>query len=180
MRRLVVVMLAAAVTAGCASSPGSAISGRDQTVHLSDGSSSLRIQPNDPMSTATLPYTADAIWNVMPSVFDSLGIAVGTLDPDTRVIGNTALKVHGHLASVALSKYIDCGQTQGFPSADTYDVHLSVLTQVSPGKGSSATVATVVEAVARPAQFKGDYSRCETKGELEARIPRVVTARLQK
>jgi hypothetical protein len=179
MRRLVVVMLAA-VAAGCASSPGSAISGRDQTVRLSDGSTSLRIQPNDPLSTATLPYTADAIWNVMPSVFDSLGIAVGTLDPDTRVIGNTALKVHGRLGSVALSKYIDCGQTQAFPSADTYDVHLSVLTQVSPGKGNTATVATVVEAVARPAQFKGDYSRCETKGELEARIPRIVTARLQK
>jgi hypothetical protein len=179
MRRLVVVTLAV-VVAGCASSPGSAISGRDQTVHLSDGATSMRIQPNDPMSTATLPYTADAIWNVMPSVFDSLGIAVGTLDPDTRVIGNTALKVHGRLGSVSLSKYIDCGQTQGFPSADTYDVHLSVLTQVSPGKGNSATIATVVEAVARPAQFKGDYSRCESKGELEARIPRVVTARLQK
>jgi len=180
MRRLVVAMLATAVVAGCASSPGSAISGRDQTVHLSDGSSSLRIQPSDPMSTATLPYSADAIWNVMPSVFDSLGIAVGTLDPDTRVIGNTALKVHGRLGSTPLSKYIDCGQTQGFASADTYDVHLSVLTQVSPGPGNSATIATIVEAVARPAQFKGDYSRCESRGELEVRIPRVVTARLRK
>ena len=126
------------------------------------------------------PDTVDAVWNIMGSVFDSLGIAVGTLDPDQRVIGNTELKVHGRLGPVSLSRYIDCGQTQGFPSAETYDVHMSVLTQVTPGKSNTATVATIVEAVARPAQFKGDYTRCETRGEIEARIPKIATARLQK
>jgi hypothetical protein len=79
-----------------------------------------------------------------------------------------------------LSRYIDCGRTQGFDSADTYDVHLSVLTQVTPGKSNGATIATVVEAAARPAQFKGDYTRCESKGEIESRIPKIATARLQK
>jgi len=179
MRRLAVLMLAVVIS-GCASSPGSAISGRDQTVRVSDGSATLRVQPSDPMAVANLPYTVDAVWNIMASVFDSLGIAVGTLDPDTRVIGNTELKVHGKLGPVSLSRYIDCGQTQGFPSAETYDVHMSVLTQVTPGKSNTATVATIVEAVARPAQFKGDYTRCETKGEIEARIPKIAAARLQK
>ncbi len=179
MHRLAVLLLAV-VIAGCASSPGSAISARDQTVRVSDGGSTLRVQPNDPMAIATVPYTVDAVWNVMASVFDSLGIAVGTLDPDKHVIGNTELKVHGKLGPVSLSKYIDCGQTQGFASAETYDVHMSVLTQVTPGKSNTATIATLVEASARPAQFKGDYTRCETKGEIEARIPKIVTARLQK
>lgn len=179
MHRLAVLMLAVVIS-GCASSPGSAIAARDQTVRVSDGGSTLRVQPNDPMAIATVPYTVDAVWNVMASVFDSLGIAVGTLDPDKHVIGNTELKVHGKLGPVSLSRYIDCGQTQGFPSAETYDVHMSVLTQVTPGKSNTATIATLVEAVARPAQFKGDYTRCETKGEIEARIPKIAAARLQK
>lgn len=179
MRRLAVLMLAV-VFSGCASTPGSGISSRDQTVRVSDGGSTLRVQPNDPMSIVSVPYTVDAVWNVMASVFDSLGIAVGTLDPDKRIIGNTELKVHGKLGPVSLSKYIDCGQTQGFPSAETYDVHMSVLTQVTPGKSNTATIATLVEAAARPAQFKGDYTRCETKGEIEARIPKIAAARLQK
>jgi hypothetical protein len=180
MRRLALLVVAV-VLPGCASSaPGAAIAGRDQTVHLSDGTTSLRIQPNDPMAIANVPYAAEAVWNVMAAVFDSLGIAVGTLDPTTRVIGNTALKVHGRLGAVPLSRYVDCGQTQGFPSAETYDVHLSVLTQVTGGKESTSTIATIVEAAARPVQFKGDYSRCESKGELEARIPRLVAARLNK
>jgi hypothetical protein len=149
-------------------------------VRVSDGSATLRVQPNDPMAIAHVPFTPDAVWNVMQSVFDSLGIAVGTLDPDKRVIGNTELKVHGRLGPVSLSRYIDCGRTQGFDSADTYDVHLSVLSQVTPGKSNGATIATVVEAAARPAQFKGDYTRCESRGEIESRIPKIVTARLQK
>lgn len=179
MRRLAVLMLAV-VLSGCASTPGSAISARDKTVRVSDGGSTLRVQPSDPMAITNVPYTVDAVWNVMASVFDSLGIAIGTLDPDKHVIGNTELKVHGKLGPVSLSRYIDCGQTQGFPSAETYDVHLSVLTQVTPGKSNTATIATLVEAVARPAQFKGDYTRCETKGEIEARIPKIAAARLQK
>jgi hypothetical protein len=117
----------------------------------------------------------------MASVFDSLGIAVGTLDAQKLVIGNTALKIHGRLGAVPLSRYIDCGQTQGFPSAETYDVHLSVLTQVSPGKEpNTSAIATMVEAAARPMQFKGDYALCQTKGELEVRIPRIALQRLAK
>lgn len=172
----------AVVVSGCASSqPGSGIRGRDQTVHVSDGSSTVRIQPTDAMAVTNMSYAAPAVWGVMASVFDSLGIAVGTLDPQKLVIGNTALKIHGRLGAVPLSRYIDCGQTQGFPSAETYDVHLSVLTQVTPGKEpNTSSIATMIEAAARPMQFKGEYALCQTKGELESRIPRIAALRLAK
>ena len=183
MSRFAAVVLALVIS-GCASSaPGSDIGARDQTVRLTDGSGtgSLHIRPTDAMAVSNVPYPAEAVWNVMASVFDSLGIAVGTLDPKKYVIGNTALKVHGRLGSVPLSRYIDCGQTQGFPSAETYDVHLSVLTQVTPGKEpNTSAIATLIEAAARPMQFKGDYANCQSRGELEVRIPRVATARLAK
>ena len=181
MSRLAALLLAVVVSGCASSSPGSAISGRDQTVRVSDGSSTFRIQPTDAMAVANMPFAAPEVWNVMASVFDSLGIAVGTLDPQKLVIGNSALKIHGRLGAVPLSRYIDCGQTQGFPSAETYDVHLSVLTQVSPGKEpNTSSIATMVEAAARPMQFKGEYALCQTKGELETRIPRIALLRLAK
>ena len=181
MSRLAALLLAVVISGCASSSPGSAISGRDQTVRVSDGSSTLRIQPTDAMAVSNVPFATAAVWNVMASVFDSLGIAVGTLDPQKLVIGNTALKIHGRLGSVPLSRYLDCGQTQGFPSAETYDVHLSVLTQVSPGKEpNTSSIATMVEAAARPMQFKGEYALCQTKGELETRIPRIAALKLAK
>jgi hypothetical protein len=181
MSRLTALVLAVVVSGCASSSPGSAISGRDQTVRVSDGSTTYRIQPTDAMAVANMPYAAPEVWNIMASVFDSLGIAVGTLDPQKLVIGNTALKIHGRLGAVPLSRYIDCGQTQGFPSDESYDVHLSVLTQVTPGKEpNTSAIATMIEAAARPMQFKGDYALCQTKGELEARIPRIALARLGK
>jgi len=175
-----VVILALLVLPGCASAPGSAITDRDATVRVSDGSSIMRVQPTGGMASAPLAYSADAVFAVLPAVLDSLGISVGTLDSDQRVIGNTGLKLIGRLGKVALSKYIDCGQTQGFPSADTYEVHLSVLTQVHRQGATEATLATVVEAAARPMSHKGDYSRCSTKGELESRIIAQTKTRLAK
>jgi hypothetical protein len=38
----------------------------------------------------------------------------------------------------------------------------------------------MIEAAARPMQFKGDYALCQTKGELEVRIPRIALLRLAK
>jgi hypothetical protein len=182
MSRFAPLVVALVISACASSAPGSDIGARDPTVRLTDGSgSSLHIRPTDAMAVSPMPFSAEAVWNVMASVFDSLGIAVGTLDPKKYVLGNTALKVHGRLGSVPLSRYIDCGQTQGFPSAETYDVHLSVLTQVTPGKEpNTSAIATLVEAAARPMQFKGDYSNCQSRGELEVRIPRVARARLEK
>ena len=181
MSRLAALLLAVVVSGCASSSPGSAIGGRDQTVRVSDGSSTVRIQPTDAMAVTNMSFAAPDVWNVMASVFDSLGIAVGTLDPQKFVIGNTALKIHGRLGSTPLSRYIDCGQTQGFPSAETYDVHLSVLSQVTPGKEpNTSAIATMIEAAARPMQFKGEYALCQTKGELETRIPRIAAARLAK
>jgi len=181
MSRLAALLLAVVVSGCASSSPGSAISGRDQSIRVSDGTTSTRIQPTDAMAVTNMSFAAPDVWNVMPSVFDSLGIAVGTLDPKKLVIGNTALKIHGRLGAVPLSRYIDCGQTQGFPSAETYDVHLSILAQITPGKEpNTSAIATMIEAAARPMQFKGEYALCQTKGELEARIPRIAALKLAK
>lgn len=125
----------------------------------------------------TLPFAVDQVWRVLPAVFDSLGIPVGTLDGVKHIIGNPGFAVRRRLKNVQLSRYIDCGSSQLGPSADDYEVRLTLITELRSVEGG-ATVSTSLEAVARPVNYAQDYSRCTSRGTLEQRIVDVVQARL--
>jgi hypothetical protein len=115
----------------------------------------------------------------LPGVLDTLGIPVGTLEPASRTIGNSGLKIRGRLRGVPLSRYIDCGNsTQIGPNADSYDVNLVFLAEVRPAQGGS-TVRVTLQAVAKPVNFAQDYSQCSTKGVLESRFFDILSARLK-
>ncbi|MGQ0814495.1 MAG: hypothetical protein ACT4O1_08510 [Gemmatimonadota bacterium] len=131
-------------------------------------------------SVATVKLPLDQVWQVLPSVFEAIPIKIEQLDQRTRVIGNPNLKLRGRLGKVQLSRYIDCGSAQGGPSADSYDVLLSVVTQAQAADPASTTVSTIVQAVARPINFSGDYMRCSTTGGLEAHISKLLNERLAK
>jgi hypothetical protein len=133
----------------------------------------------DNSSTHTLPVTPDQVWKLLPGVLDTLGIPVGTLEPASRTIGNSGLKIRGRLRGVPLSRYIDCGNsTQIGPNADSYDVNLVFLAEVRPAQGGS-TVRVTLQAVAKPVNFAQDYSQCSTKGMLESRFFDILSARLK-
>jgi hypothetical protein len=42
----------------------------------------------------------------------------------TGTMGNSSLRVRRRLGDVAISKYINCGNVQGGPSADAYEIQL--------------------------------------------------------
>jgi len=171
--------LAMIALAACASSkPGSAIlSGPPETPI---GTSAVRIRATDGTTVSLIAFPLDRVWRALPSVFDSLGIPTNELDPVHHIMGNSGFKVHKRLGKVALSKYIDCGSTQGFPSADEYDVSLSVLSQVETDKSGQTSIATKVAATGRPMAFAAEYTQCTTKGLLESTIADGLTRQLQR
>ncbi|MEP7002231.1 MAG: hypothetical protein ABI969_17210, partial [bacterium] len=78
------------------------------------------------------------------------------------------------------SRFIDCGTTQIGENADTYDVYLTVVSQLEENKTSGlAILHTTFEAMARPIAFSREYARCSSRGELEKRIANAVKAQLQ-
>jgi len=175
--------LAVLVLAGCASAPpGSALPGRDETARVTDaGGNALRIRPGDGAARTTLVIPLDAIWRVLPAVYDSLGIPANLLDPAIHVFGNSGFTLTKRLGKTSLTQYIDCGKTQGFPSAETYEIYLAVVTQLQPGPESGTTVlATSVDASGRPMTFRGDPTRCPSSGELEKRIADRVRAEVKR
>jgi hypothetical protein len=175
------VVLSLVMLSGCASS--NAVPGRptpNETVRIvgPTGAVDLTTSPTVAPRVDTIPAPLDQVWRMLPAAYDSLAIPLTNLDAANHVVGNAGLKVRGRLGNVPLSRYLDCGDSQGAPSAETYEVQLSMFTQVYPGSSGTATVTTTVQASGRPVAFSGEYVRCTSKGALEARLASSLKAQL--
>lgn len=184
---------ATACASGGASSSGTASSGgavapvqtsgsttRSTTTGI-EGVGRLTINRTTEADVVTIPFDADAVFRILPSVYDSLGIQVNTVDPAKKTVGNSGYKIRNRLGKMPLSMYLDCGgSSQIGPNADSYDVYLSVLTTVSANGAGSAKVGTLVDAQARPATYNQAYSPCSSKARLEERLAELITKRLAK
>lgn len=180
MRTLVAVSLVGAI--GCASGSGAApmsSSGQaQQSLSVVGSSSSMSINPATGPNINNLDFAPDRIWRVLPAAFDSIGVPVTQIDPVQRVMGNPGFKIRQRIGTVALSRYVDCGTTQIGPNADSYDVYLTVLVQVRPS-GTGSVITTNFESAARPITFAQDYSRCTSRGSLEAKLLAAIKAQLK-
>ncbi|HKN58789.1 MAG TPA: hypothetical protein VJV97_08035 [Gemmatimonadaceae bacterium] len=179
MRRVALIGIVAAL--GCASSntaPGAAPA---ETARVIGSTAEGAMHA---ISTGSAPIAGQSmisapvmkVWNAVPAIFDSLGIAPTTIDATSFTFGNRGLQIRRQLSGVRLSKYIDCGSAQSRPSADFYDVNLSVVTQLAAADSANTKVVTTVDAMGRPVAFSGEYIRCATTGEIESRISRMLQA----
>lgn len=180
MRRLMLLAVAAYSLSACASSSSTpTTTARPATTTVAGGAAgSMTISNTTSSDVINVATTADAVWRIMPSIYDSLGITVNTIDQARKTIGNNGYKIRQKLGKSSLSRYLDCGNSQIGPNADSYDVMLSVLSTVTSAGTTSATVSTIVEAQAKPVSYNQAYSRCSTKGALEKRLGELLNARL--
>ena len=163
------LLLALTLSAACAS--GGGVGGQaDQSIHVATGASGVLRVRGEGAKTAAVALPLERVWRVLPSVYDSLGIGLTDLDPATHILGNSGMKVHTSLGGVGLTKYLDCGSAQGYQSAETYDIQMSIKTGVETTADGGSIVATMIEAAGRPLAFAGEYVRCTSKGELENAI----------
>lgn len=178
---VIVASLAAGALTSCASSP-SAVPVQPTTtpVVMAPGTPALRVSAAAGPDVITLPYAIETVWSVMPVVFDSLRIPIAKVDPAIHVIGNDGYKVRQRLGKAPLSRFIDCGQAQIGPNADSYDVILTVVSQLSAASATSTTVTTSVLASAKPITYNQGYSQCSTKGAIETQVLSVLRTALAK
>ena len=174
-------MLLSLALSGCAS--GSTVVSTAtpiQSIGATGTNDRMTLSPGSGPNVNTLAYSADAIWRVVPAAFDSIGVTVTRLEPATKVIGNDGFKIRQRLGKTNLSRYIDCGQTQIGPNADDYEVHILLVVQVRPVTLSTSSLVTTFEASARPIAFSQGYSRCTSRGSLEAKLLTAIAAQLGK
>jgi hypothetical protein len=172
--------------AGCASSGAIGPARPAETVRASggasmtSGSTGVSIVPSSSEVNVTIASPINVAWRAMPGVYQTLKIPLTTLDQQTHTIGNEGLKALKNLGGVPLSKYLDCGNSQIGPNADSYDVHLSIVSQLVANANGTTKLVTNLVASARPLAYAQEYSHCSSKGVLEAKLVDELNAALAK
>jgi len=180
MRRIGMLSMMVVLFA-CASSGAVPRSAPTETLRVAGaGGGALTLTSSSQANATSVPFPVEQVWRVLPAVYDSLEIPITTLDGAKRLVGNSGLTLRRQLGKVSLSRYINCGSTQIGENADSYEVHLTVMTTVQPDESGLATVATTFEAMAKPITFAQNFSRCTSKGVLEKRIADAIELRLQR
>ena len=172
MSSIRVIVLSLGTLCACASSgatPGAGSTTQTISVGARGSGGSTRMTASAVASESTLPFPLEDAWRFLPAAFDSLGIPTSLVDPSTHVISNQGMKIRQRLGKTPLSRYIECGTTQIGPNADSYEVYLTVSTQLDRA-GTGTIISTTVDALAKPLNFSQEYSRCSSKGVLEPRI----------
>jgi len=175
MRLAVPFVLAMVVACAPTQNPGSPMP-EAQTVRVSGGGGSggsISLRSSGPDQRADTIWTPlPQVWTHMPAVYTALEIPISDVDPKVYAIGTTGFKAYRRLGKTTLSKLLDCGRTQVGQNADSYDIHLSVMSTLqSVGENNMGTaVVTTVQAMAKPIQFPGEYFPCRSKGELERQM----------
>jgi hypothetical protein len=177
MRALMMLclLLCVASVAACASSnsPSQTANPPQQTVSIrsqTSGSAGLRIVPGGGPNVLKVGASIDRVWGALSAVYDSLPVPVALLERRNHVIGNEGFKVRRRLGKTALSKYLECGQSQMEPNADEYEITLAVLSRAVASDSQTTIVTTTVKASAKGLQFAGQFSQCTSTGALETRL----------
>ena len=142
------------------------------------GASDLTLTSTPNVGVVTVVAPIDRAWTELISVYAALGIETSTVDQPRRTVGNPSLKVRRRLGTVPLTQYIDCGSTQGAQSAETYEVLLSIHSQLQQTAPNTTTVTTTFQSSARPISISSDYRSCTSTGRLEKRIGELLRTRL--
>jgi hypothetical protein len=183
MLRLTLVSCFALV--GCASSGAtSGSSSPQETVRISGGvglpTMTVDTHPTSASAPIVVGFALDLAWSALRVAFDSVALPVASVDPATHTISTAPLRVRRRLGDVAMSKYINCGNTQGGNSADSYEIVLTVSTRAQAAASGTTSLLTSVEAQGRPITLAGEYTRCTSTGGLETRIAQLLTAQLNR
>lgn len=128
-----------------------------------------------------MPFGVASVWVALRAAYDSLSLPVGSVDEASHTLGTPArVRVVRRLGKIPLSKFLNCGDTQGRPAADSYEVQLTVQTTLQPVNSATTTVLTTVVAEARPITFSGEYARCTSTGALETALTETVKSQLMR
>jgi hypothetical protein len=172
-------ILALTVVVACASGPGQPVaSTAGGTVLGAD----IRTREVDGQDVSTLNSAITPVWIAVAAAYDSLGIPITVIDTKQHTFGNQGFTLRGRLGKVPLSRYIVCGGGgTGFGlNADSYEVYLAVITHLRATDTTHTELITTVDAAARPASLSQPYTKCGSKGEIEARISALVQAAVTK
>ncbi|MHB8838163.1 MAG: hypothetical protein ACYC7F_04340 [Gemmatimonadaceae bacterium] len=178
-----VCTLVALSAAGCASSSGGASSG---TPNVTQTPVTQRIvTPTSVVNINTVDINAgysqiivasmDAAWTALNVAYADLKIPINTLVDAQRMIGNDNYKIRRRIGPLPMHQILDCGNAQGIPNAETYDIQMSILSTLTPNPKGGINLITRIDASGRSPNFSRENPvACHSAGALEKHIAELV------
>lgn len=118
------------------------------------------------ISSRTVRAAPEAVWALLPGIYEQMGIPVTQVDTGAKVIG-TANRRLRRIDGQSLTTFFHCSSS--YSTAASLDVYVTVRTQVSDGGGGTSLLRTEGGAYAQ-GTGAGSTVRCGSTGLLEARI----------
>ena len=161
-------ILVLALLAACASGPPSSVRVSRPVGELSAAGveGTLLISREAPNTASTFAAPPAAVWTALKQLFEELKIRPTSVDED----GMTITSIEQRTRSIdgrRILDYLGCTGTYG--SENTYDVYLTVRTQLLPGAGGSTLASTQVIGTGRP-PLSNSRLQCPSTGALEQLI----------
>ncbi|HEY2849509.1 MAG TPA: hypothetical protein VGI97_06500 [Gemmatimonadaceae bacterium] len=182
MRHLSPAVLALAFGAACATGGkpgGSETTVAPATTGIIVGSASMasmNISTNNAYTAIATPLSVspDSAYALLTRAYVMLEIPVVPVD-QKRAIGNDALSIRRRIASIPMQKVVDCGEKMGLENAETWDIHMNILSYVEALPDGKSQILTRIQAMGNPPDLSNrDLSPCSSFGELEKKISDLV------
>jgi hypothetical protein len=178
-------VLGTACATGCAT--GGSTGGTETTVAPSTasmvvGSSAITTMNvgvvNSYAAIATaVPVSPDSAYRLLVRVWTQLAIPISQQAPLGRTVGNDGLDIRRHIAGMNMQDVLDCGDKMGLPNAETWDIHMNIMSYVTDDGKGGAVVSTKIQALGHDDSVSNrDWVACETKSDLEPKIGNMVKA----
>jgi hypothetical protein len=180
---LLVVVLVALSAAGCAGSKGGTAANPTPTTitpitqRVVTPTSNININTVDVNAgyTQLIVGSMDAAWTALNVTYGELKIPIGTLVDGQHLIGNDAYKVRRRIGRLPMQQILDCGNAQGIPNAETYDIMMSISSTLTTNPKGGLNLITRIDATGKSPNFSRDASvACHSSGALEKEIAELV------
>ena len=177
LARLVIAGLLAVTAGGCASGSGGGSANDDSTpmpeqrrnVVRVQGYESVEIHNEAGLGVRTIDVAAETVWSVVSGVYTQLEIPVEQSDPRAMQLGTSGYSAR-RIEGDRMNTFFDCGTQLAGPTANLYQITLSVVTRLISKGPESTEIQTMVDAYARPRAVSGNPLHCQSRGVLEQRV----------
>lgn len=117
----------------------------------------------------------EAAWTALNVVYNELKIPITTLVDAQHVIGNETFKTRRRIGPLPMQSILDCGNAQGIPNAETYDIQMSIMSYLTPNPKGGLTLVTRIDATGKSPNFSRDNAViCVSSGTLEKAMAEMV------
>lgn len=176
-------VLVALSAAGCASSSGGSSTGAPNvtqtpvTQRIVSPTSVININTVDVNSgySQIIVATMDAAWTALNVTYSDLKIPINTLVDAQHTLGNNSFKTRRRVGPLPMYQILDCGNAQGIPNAETYDIQMSIVSTLTPNPKGGLNLVTRIDATGRSPNFSRENPVvCHSAGALEKHIAEIV------